>query len=102
VKPRVAIAPGASATHGIHQSDVATASPFADIWPKFQAFCGSDVIVAHNGYEFDFKILQRMAKELGKRFDLMVYPNRTHSISEGKGTSLHLYTLIARYILENL
>ncbi|HVE34107.1 MAG TPA: UvrD-helicase domain-containing protein [Gemmatimonadaceae bacterium] len=73
VKPKVAISPGASATHGIHQSDVATASPFADIWPKFQAFCGSDVIVAHNGYEFDFKILQRMAKELGKRFDLCTY-----------------------------
>jgi superfamily I DNA/RNA helicase len=73
VKPKVGISPGASATHGIHQSDVATASPFVDIWPKFQAFCGSDVIVAHNGYEFDFKILQRMAKELGKRFDLCTY-----------------------------
>ena len=73
VKPRVPISPAASATHGIHASDVATASPFADIWPKFQAFCGSDVIVAHNGYEFDFKILQRMARELGKRFDLCTY-----------------------------
>ena len=73
VKPKVAISPAATATHGIRQSDVATASPFADIWPKFHAFCGSDVIVAHNGYEFDFKILQRMAKELGKRFDLCTY-----------------------------
>jgi DNA polymerase III epsilon subunit-like protein len=73
VKPKVAISSGASATHGIYQSEVATASPFADIWPKFQAFCGSDVIVAHNGYDFDFKILQRMAKELGKPFDLCTY-----------------------------
>jgi dipeptidyl-peptidase-4 len=40
--------------------------------------------------------------ELGKPFDLMVYPNRTHSISEGPGTSLHIYSLIARYIREHL
>ncbi|HEY7114564.1 MAG TPA: S9 family peptidase [Thermoanaerobaculia bacterium] len=40
--------------------------------------------------------------ELGKTFDLMVYPNRTHAINEGKGTSLHLHRLIARYLLTNL
>jgi dipeptidyl-peptidase-4 len=40
--------------------------------------------------------------ELGKTFDLMVYPNRTHAINEGKGTSLHLRRLIARYLLTNL
>lgn len=40
--------------------------------------------------------------ELGKRFDYMVYPNRDHGISEGPGTSIHLRTLIARYLIENL
>jgi dipeptidyl-peptidase-4 len=40
--------------------------------------------------------------ELGKPFDLMVYPNRTHGISEGEGTSLHLYALLARYLREHL
>jgi dipeptidyl-peptidase-4 len=40
--------------------------------------------------------------ELGKPFDMMVYPNRTHSINEGPGTSPHLYKLIARYFLEHL
>ena len=40
--------------------------------------------------------------ELGRPFDLMVYPNRTHSISEGQGTSLHVYCLIARYLEEHL
>ena len=39
---------------------------------------------------------------LGKRFDLMVYPNRSHGISEGAGTTLHVYQLIARYFLEHL
>ncbi|PYT16216.1 MAG: S9 family peptidase [Acidobacteria bacterium] len=38
----------------------------------------------------------------GKPFDFMEYPNRTHSISEGAGTSLHVYSLIARYFQEHL
>lgn len=40
--------------------------------------------------------------ELGKQFDFMVYPGRTHSISEGPGTTLHVYTLLARYLEEHL
>jgi dipeptidyl-peptidase-4 len=40
--------------------------------------------------------------ELGKPFDFMDYPNRTHSISEGKGTSFHIYSLIARYLEEHV
>jgi len=40
--------------------------------------------------------------ELGKPFDLMVYPNRTHSISEGPGTTAHIYQLIARYFVTHL
>ena len=40
--------------------------------------------------------------QLGKRFDLMVHPNRSHAISEAEGTSLHIYGHIARYLIENL
>jgi dipeptidyl-peptidase-4 len=40
--------------------------------------------------------------ELGKPFEFMEYPNRTHGISEGKGTSLHIFSLIARYLQEHL
>ncbi len=39
---------------------------------------------------------------LGKTFDLMVYPNRTHGISEGPGTTPHVYRLIAHYFLDHL
>jgi dipeptidyl-peptidase-4 len=35
-------------------------------------------------------------------FSLMVYPNRTHCICEGDGTSLHLYSLLTRYLEQNL
>ncbi|HEX5553839.1 MAG TPA: DPP IV N-terminal domain-containing protein [Chitinophagaceae bacterium] len=34
----------------------------------------------------------------GKQFSMMEYPNRTHSISEGKGTTAHLYTLLTDYL----
>jgi dipeptidyl-peptidase 4 len=37
-----------------------------------------------------------------KQFTMMAYPNRTHSISEGAGTTLHLRTLMTRYLKENL
>ena len=40
--------------------------------------------------------------ELGKSFDVMFYPNRTHAIAEGPGTTAHVYRLIARYFLEHL
>jgi dipeptidyl-peptidase-4 len=47
------------------------------------------------------KLINRFV-ELGKPFDLMVYPNRSHAISEGKGTSLHLHSLLARYLIEHM
>jgi dipeptidyl-peptidase-4 len=34
----------------------------------------------------------------GKQFQLMVYPNRTHGISEGEGTGEHLSTLYSDYL----
>lgn len=39
---------------------------------------------------------------LGKPFQFMDYPNRTHSINEGDGTALHLHELLARFLMENL
>jgi dipeptidyl-peptidase-4 len=52
-------------------------------------------------YQGTERLVNRLV-ELGKPFDLMIYPNRTHSINEGPGTSPHLYRLIARYFLEHL
>jgi dipeptidyl-peptidase-4 len=40
--------------------------------------------------------------ELGKPFDLMIYPNRTHAIAEGPGTTVHVYRKIAKYFLDHL
>ncbi len=73
VKPRVQLTVGAEAVHGIANAELADAPFFEDAWPAFRAFCGSDVIVAHNGYDFDFRIISRMAKEIGEKFDLTMY-----------------------------
>lgn len=40
--------------------------------------------------------------ELEKQFDYMTYPNRDHGLREGEGTTLHVYMLIARYLITHL
>jgi superfamily I DNA/RNA helicase len=73
VKPRVSITAGAMATHGISEEDVADAPYFETMWPEFREFCGADVLVAHNGYKFDFPILRRMAANLPRGKDFSTY-----------------------------
>lgn len=48
------------------------------------------------------EILVNRLIELGKPFDVMFYPNRSHSISEGPGTTVHVYRKIARYFVDHL
>jgi dipeptidyl-peptidase-4 len=38
----------------------------------------------------------------GKPFTVMGYPNRSHGIFEGEGTTAHLYNLLTRYLNEHL
>ncbi len=37
-----------------------------------------------------------------KKFTMMAYPNRSHGIYEGQGTTRHLYGLLTDYLMENL
>jgi dipeptidyl-peptidase-4 len=52
-------------------------------------------------YQGDERLANRLV-ELGKPFDFMVYPNRSHCICEGRGTTLHVYSLLTRYLVEHL
>jgi dipeptidyl-peptidase-4 len=48
---------------------------------------------------------ERLVDELvanNKAFAMLSYPNRSHGIYEGKGTTLHLYTAFTRFLDENL
>ena len=47
---------------------------------------------------------EQMINELvrqGKTFQMMAYPNRTHSLSEGAGTSRHLAATFTKFLKEN-
>jgi dipeptidyl-peptidase-4 len=48
------------------------------------------------------ELLVNRLVELGKQFDFMEYPERTHSLAEGAGTHYHLYCLLARYLEEHI
>jgi len=52
-------------------------------------------------YQGTERLVNRLV-ELGKTFDLMAYPNRSHCICEGSGTTLHVYSTLTRYLLEHL
>ncbi|HEU0052671.1 MAG TPA: S9 family peptidase [Longimicrobium sp.] len=66
-----------------------------------------DLLIVHGSgddnvhYQGTERLVNRLV-ELGKRFDLMVYPNRTHCICEGEGTTTHVYTLLTRYLVDHL
>ena len=52
-----------------------------------------------------YQSFERLVNELianNKQFSMMVYPNRSHGISEGKNTTLHLYETLTWYLNQNL
>ena len=47
------------------------------------------------------RLINRLV-QLGKQFDFMEYPNRSHCICEGQGTTEHVYQTLTRYLMEHL
>jgi dipeptidyl-peptidase-4 len=47
------------------------------------------------------RLINRLV-ELGKPFEFMDYPNRSHCICESRGTTLHIYSLLTRYLMEHM
>ena len=45
-------------------------------------------------------LINELVKD-GKKFELMIYPNRTHGISEGEGTNEHLSKLYTDFLRKN-
>lgn len=73
----------------------------------FAANLKGNLLIAHGTgddnvhYQGTEKLFNELIKN-NKHFTMLVYPNRTHSIREGRGTTLHLYNELTRYLLENL
>jgi dipeptidyl-peptidase-4 len=73
----------------------------------FAANLKGDLLIVHGTGDDNvhYQGTQRLVNALitaNKQFQLMSYPNRTHSISEGTNTSRHLYTLLTTYLTTHL
>lgn len=66
-----------------------------------------DLLIVHGTgddnvhYQGDERLIDRLV-ELGKPFQMMAYPNRSHGIDEGPGTTVHLYELLERFLTTHL
>jgi dipeptidyl-peptidase-4 len=66
-----------------------------------------DLLIVHGSgddnvhYQGSELLVNRLI-ELGKPFDFITYPDRTHAIAEGPGTTPHLYHLLTRYLTTHL
>ncbi len=65
VRPSQPIPAEVSALHGITDDLVAGEPAFGAVWPAFRAFVGDDILVAHNGIDFDLPVLAREAAAAG-------------------------------------
>ncbi len=66
-----------------------------------------DLLIVHgsgddNVHYQGTELLVNRLIELGKPLDFMTYPDRTHAIAEGPGTTVHLYELLKRYLTTHL
>lgn len=64
VRPRRPVEAAATAVHGYRDADLAGQPLFEEVWPRFRAFVGDRVLVAHNGHGFDVPVLRRLAAGL--------------------------------------
>ena len=87
---------------GANDADYVASSPIT-----FAKDLKGELLVVHGSGDDNvhYQGTERLVNALvaaNKPFQLMVYPNRTHGIYEGRGTTLHLYSLLTRFTLANL
>ncbi len=73
VRPRRPVSSRAQEVHGYGDADLRDAPFFEEVWPRFRAFVGDDLLVAHNGQRFDVPVLRRAAAGLSGVEDLVFY-----------------------------
>lgn len=91
INPQKSISRDAMNIHHITDSDVEDAPSIEKYWPEILDFIGEDILVAHNGYGFDFPILDRFSRKISGaklanvKLDSLVlarnlYPEQSNSI----------------------
>jgi dipeptidyl-peptidase-4 len=90
---------------GLPQTDSAA---YRDASPiNFAEGLTGNLLVVHGSgddnvhYQGTEQLINRLVAA-NKPFQMMVYPNRTHGIYEGRNTRTHLYSLLTRYLEEHL
>lgn len=82
VNPEQPITQGAYKVHGISDEEVRDKRTFKNLLPEFLEFIADDMLVAHNGFGFDFPILLRLYREVtgemlpNRRFDTLPLARR--------------------------
>jgi dipeptidyl-peptidase-4 len=85
-----------------NEADYVASSPLT-----FASQLEGNLLVVHGSgddnvhYQGTERLVNALVKH-NRPFQLMVYPNRSHGIYEGEGTTLHLYSLLSRYLMEHL
>ena len=62
----------ATEVHGYTDADLIGAPSITEVWRRFRHFAGNDLVVAHNGQEFDVPVLRRACGHL-EGFDELVF-----------------------------
>jgi ATP-dependent DNA helicase UvrD/PcrA len=93
------IAARATEVHGYRDADVWGAPSVDQMWPRFREFVGSDILIAHNGQEFDVPVLRRVCGDLAGFDDLIFYDTLPLARSLVDG-SAKLTELAARFNIE--
>jgi dipeptidyl-peptidase-4 len=83
-------------------ADYKAASPIG-----FAANLKGDLLIVHGTGDDNvhYQGTERLINELirnNKQFQMMAYPNRTHSISEGENTTRHLFSLLTDYLYRHM
>jgi DNA polymerase III epsilon subunit family exonuclease len=93
------ISAAATGVHGYSDNDVVGAPPLETVWNRFREFVGNDILVAHNGQEFDVPVLRRTCASFEGLDELVFYDTLplARSLVEG---SVRLEALAQRFNLD--
>ncbi len=89
----------ATDVHGYTDQDLIGAPPISEVWRRFREFVGTDLVVAHNGQEFDVPVLRRACGGLAGFDDMVFYDTLPLARAVVDG-SVKLSFLAQRYNVE--
>ena len=105
VDPATHIPEGASETNHIYDDDVKDAPYIEDVLPQFAAWVGDAALVAHNGFSYDFKVLDRVGASMdiffgaNARYDTIQMAYAWHE-KAGIRTKLNLASMCKEFGIE--